>query len=251
MRTVQTQAKSEADPMCVSEKHEGLFVLLIDDDVRFCSMLKEYFAQMGHRLECAHNGRDGLELALGNAYDIVLLDVMLPLINGFSVLQQLRRREAMPVIMLTARVHREDRIAGLNKGADDYVTKPFDPDELLARIHAVLRRTGALEHDAHLVRTFENIEINSHFREVREEGRRIDLTALEFDILEILVRSAGRMVSREEITETLLDRAATPYDRALDVHVSHLRGKLERGHNLIRTIRGVGYIFTAQPEKRP
>jgi two-component system response regulator CpxR len=180
----------------------------------------------------------------------VLLDVMLPLVNGFSVLQQLRRRKETPVIMLTARVHRDDRISGLNKGADDYVTKPFDPDELLARIHAVLRRTGALEQNAHLVRTFGGIEINIQAREVRVEGRSIELTALEFDILDMLVRSAGRIVSRDEITETLLDRGATPYDRALDVHVSHLRRKLEHGRNLIRTIRGVGYMFTAEPEQQ-
>jgi two-component system response regulator CpxR len=236
--------------MYVSEKHEGLFVLLIDDDVELCSMLKEYFAQSGHRLDCAHNGPDGLARALQTSYDTVLLDVMLPLVNGFSVLQQLRRRKELPVIMLTARVHRDDRIAGLNKGADDYVTKPFDPDELLARIHAVLRRARALGRDMHLVKTFEDIEINIQTREVRVEGRSIDLTALEFDILDMLVRSAGHIVSRDEITETLLERGATPYDRALDVHVSHLRGKLEHGRSLIRTIRGVGYMFTAKPEKK-
>jgi two-component system response regulator CpxR len=155
----------------------------------------------------------------------------------------------MPVIMLTARVNRNDRIAGLNKGADDYVTKPFDPDELLARIHAVLRRTGGLDQNTRLISTFQDIEINIQSREVRVEGRSIDLTALEFDILDMLVRSAGRIVSRDEITEILLDRGATPYDRALDVHVSHLRGKLEHGRSLIRTIRGVGYMFTAQPEQ--
>jgi two-component system response regulator CpxR len=233
-----------------SEKHEGLFVLLVDDDVELCNMLKEYFAQVGHRLDCAHNGPDGLARALQSSYDIVLLDVMLPFVNGFSVLQQLRRRKAMPVIMLTARVNRDDRISGLNKGADDYVTKPFDADELLARIHAVLRRTCAMGQDPHPIRTFEDMKINIQAREVRVEGRSIDLTALEFDILDMLVRSADRIVSRDEITETLLERGATPYDRALDVHVSHLRGKLEHGRNLIRTIRGVGYMFTAKPEKK-
>jgi DNA-binding response OmpR family regulator len=236
--------------MDTSEKHGRFFALLIDDDAELCSMMKEYLSQLGYRLDCAHNGPDGLARALQTSYDIVLLDVMLPLVNGFSVLQQLRRRKEIPVIMLTARVHRDDRIAGLNKGADDYVTKPFDPDELLARIHAVLRRTGALDQDAYRVKTFEGIEIDIQAREVRVEGRLIELTALEFDILDMLVRSAGRIVSRDEITETLLDRGATPYDRALDVHVSHLRGKLEHGRNLIRTIRGVGYMFTAEPEQR-
>ena len=234
--------------MGASEKHDQLFVLLVDDDVELCNMMKDYFSQLGHRLECAANGQDGLAYALRTSYDIVLLDVMLPLVNGFSVLQQLRRRKQMPAIMLTARAHRDDRIAGLNKGADDYVIKPFDPDELLARIQAVLRRTGALRQNALLVKTAEGIEINIHAREVRFQGRLIDLTALEFDILDMLVRSAGRIVSRDEITETLLERGASPYDRALDVHVSHLRGKLERGRNLIRTIRGIGYMFTAQQE---
>jgi two-component system response regulator CpxR len=235
--------------MHVSEKHEGLFVLLIDDDVELCNMLKEYFAHSGHRLDCSHNGPDGLTRALQTSYDFVLLDVMLPFVNGFSVLQQLRRRKEVPVIMLTARVNRDDRISGLNKGADDYVTKPFDPDELLARIHAVLRRARDMEQDAHLIRRFDDIEINIQAREVRVEGKSIDLTALEFDILDMLVRSAGRIVSRDEITETLLERGATPYDRALDVHVSHLRGKLEHGRSLIRTIRGIGYMFIAQPEQ--
>jgi DNA-binding response OmpR family regulator len=236
--------------MDASEKRDQLSVLLVDDDAELCDMMKEYFSQFGHRLECATNGQDGLARALRTSYDVVLLDVMLPLINGFSVLQQLRRRKETPAIMLTARVHRDDRIAGLNKGADDYVTKPFDPDELLARIHAVLRRTGASNQETLPVRTFEDIEINFQTREVRVEGRSVDLTALEFDILDMLVRSAGHIVSRDEITEILLDRGASPFDRALDVHVSHLRGKLEHGRSLIRTIRGVGYMFTAQPEQR-
>ncbi len=235
--------------MGASEKHDRLFVLLVDDDAELCNMMKEYFSQLGHLLECAANGQEGLARALRTSYDIVLLDVMLPLINGFSVLQQLRRRKELPVIMLTARVHRDDRLMGLNKGADDYVTKPFDCDELLARIHAVLRRTGALPQGPSLIKTVEGVEINSQIREVRVEGRIIDLTALEFDILDMLVRSAGRIVSRDEITETLLDRGATPYDRALDVHVSHIRGKLEHGRSLIRTIRGVGYIFASQPRQ--
>jgi two-component system response regulator CpxR len=234
-----------------SGTEERLHVLLIGDDVELCNMMTEYFAQIGHRLECSHNGRDGLALALQSPADLVLLDVMLPLINGFSVLQQLRRRKEMPVIMLTARVHREDRIGGLNKGADDYITKPFDPDELLARIHAVLRRTRALDRGIHSVKTFESIQIDSKAREVHIGEKLIDLTALEFDILEMLARSAGRVVSREEITETLFERAATPFDRALDVHVSHLRAKLEGGRNLIRTIRGAGYIFTAPAEQEP
>lgn len=234
--------------MSIVNKQDALLLLLIDDDVDLCKMMSEYFAQFGHQLEWANNGRDGLDLALRNKYDVVLLDVMLPVSNGFSVLQQLRRRKDVPVVMLTARLHRDDRIAGLNKGADDYIIKPFDPDEVLARIHAVLRRARVLQDDPQPVIRFDGIEFDSKRREVCVQGKAIELTALEFDIFGMLVRSAGRIVSRDEITETLFDRAATPFDRALDVHVSHLRSKLHCRRTLIRTVRGVGYMLTAQPE---
>src|SRR5579883_706947 len=135
-----------------------LRVLLIDDDSDLCKMMNEYFARLGHRLVWASNGRDGLDLATREEFDVVLLDVMLPIANGFSVLQQLRRRKDVPVVMLTARSHRDDRIAGLNEGADDYITKPFDPDEVVARIRAVLRRARILPQDPQPVRRFANIE---------------------------------------------------------------------------------------------
>jgi DNA-binding response OmpR family regulator len=237
--------------MKVLEEQRPLSVLLVDDDAALCRLMREYLSQLGHKLDCSHNGPDGVARVLETAYDIVLLDVMLPFIDGFSVLQQIRRRKEIPIIMLTARVHRDDRIAGLKKGADDYVTKPFDPDELLARMHAVLRRTDSLDRGPRLIRTLGGIEINIKAREVRVKGTPIELTALEFDILSMLVCSAGRIVSREEMTATLLERGTTPYDRALDVHVSHLRGKLQHGRSCIRTIRGVGYIFTAGQEERP
>jgi DNA-binding response OmpR family regulator len=234
--------------MDASEKVTQLSLFLVDDDAELCSMMKEFFGEAGHHLDCAYNGRDGLTQALKNSYDLIVLDVMLPVVNGFTVLQQLRRRKEVPVIMLTARVHRQDRILGLNAGADDYLPKPFDPDELLARIRAVLRRAGRLEYSAdEAVKAFGNIQVNVQTREVWTEGRMVDLTALEFDILELLIRSAGRIVSREEITVSLLERASSPYDRALDVHISHLRRKLEHGQTLIRTVRGLGYVFTANP----
>ncbi len=232
-----------------SEKATPLFLLLVDDDAELCSMMKEFFGQAGCRLECAYNGRDGLARALNGNYDLVLLDVMLPLVSGFTVLQQLRRRKEVPVIMLTARIHREDRIAGLDLGADDYLPKPFDPDELLARIRAVLRRTDRLSADGSL-KVFGDILVNVQTREAWSGGQKAELTGMEFDILEMLIRAAGRVVSREEITATLLEREATPYDRALDVHISHLRGKLEHGRRLIRTVRGVGYVFTAEREPK-
>jgi two-component system response regulator CpxR len=146
--------------------------------------------------------------------------------------------------MLTARVQRHDRILGLNTGADDYLPKPFDPDELLARIHAVLRRSDSADWKGGAVITIGNIQLNPTTRETWVAGSPVELTSVEFDLLEMLIRSAGRVVSRDEITIALFERRATPYDRFLDVHISHLRKKLEGGRNLIRAVRGVGYVFT-------
>jgi DNA-binding response OmpR family regulator len=222
-----------------------LSLLLIDDDAELCSMMQEFFAENGHRVTAVHNGRDGLAHALEGQYDLVILDVMLPQINGFTLLHQIRRQSAVPVIMLTARAHRSDRIEGLDKGADDYLVKPFDPDELLSRIRAVLRRIAGSHRLNDVATTFGDIRIDGNRREVWKGKRLVDLTAMEFDIFDLLARSAGRIVSRDEITEALFERKVTPLDRSLDVHISRLRKKLESGHTLIRTIRGVGYVFTS------
>jgi DNA-binding response OmpR family regulator len=227
--------------METAEKDVQLSLLLVDDDRELCGMMKEFFAGAGHRLDCEHDGRRGLACAAGGTYDLVILDVMLPVIDGFSVLQQLRRRKDVPVILLTARVRHHDRILGLNTGADDYLPKPFDPDELQARIRAVLRRTDATKGSKDV--TIGDIRINATKREVWIAGSPAELTEMEFDLLEILMRSAGRVVSRDELTLALFERKAAPYDRILDVHISHLRKKLEGGRSLIRTIRGVGYVF--------
>ena len=230
--------------METAEKQKEISLLLVDDDVELCAMMKEFFAQAGHRLECAHDGRSGLDSALNGNYDLVILDVMLPVFDGLTMLQQLRRRKDIPVIMLTARVQQHDRILGLNTGADDYLPKPFDPDELLARIRAVLRRADASNWKGSTVVTVGDMQVNTATREVQVAGAPVELTAVEFDLLEMLMRSAGRIVSRDEITVALFEREATPYDRFLDVHVSHLRKKLEGSGNAIRAVRGVGYVFT-------
>lgn len=225
-----------------------LRILLVDDDAELGAMMLEYFARLGHRLDCEYNGRDGLVRALQESYDVVLLDVMLPTISGFSVLQRLRQRSPVPVIVLTARIRRDDVIAGLNGGADDYVTKPFDADELLARIYALLRRAGAPAEPAGPLRVFNDLRIDVPAREVSSGGDLIELTALEFDLLEMLTRVPGRVVLREEITEALMNRSGNPYDRALDVHISHLRAKLEGSRTLIRTVRGAGYLFAVRQD---
>jgi two-component system response regulator CpxR len=227
-----------------AERSKSLFLLLVDDDVELCGMMREFFTQAGHRLECAYNGREGLACALNGVHDLVILDVMLPVLDGFAVLKQLRRRKRVPVIMLTARVQQQDRIQGLDTGADDYLPKPFDPDELLARIRAVLRRTESVAAPVSQAVTIGSLRIDPSTREVWSGGAPVELTSTEFDLLEMLIRSAGRIVSRDEITAALFEREATPYDRFLDVHISHLRKKLDDGPRLIRTIRGVGYIFT-------
>jgi DNA-binding response OmpR family regulator len=225
------------------EKQKQLSLLLVDDDAELCGMMREFLAEAGHKLDTAYNGRDGLANALRGNYDLMILDVMLPGLDGLAVLEQLRRKKDLPVIMLTARVQQHDRILGLNSGADDYLPKPFDPDELLARIRAVLRRTqNATLPEATL--TLGDLTVHPATREVWSAGAPVELTAMEFDLLELLMRSAGQVVSRDQITAVLFEREATPYDRFLDVHISHLRKKLHDGRKLIRTIRGVGYVFT-------
>ena len=234
----------EMKQMEVPDRQRQLSLLLVDDDVELCAMMSEFFAQEGHRLECIYNGREGLSAALDGSYDLVILDVMLPILDGFEVLQRLRRRKDLPVIMLTARVQQQDRIRGLDAGADDYLPKPFDPDELLARIRAVLRRSESMARTEAQEIAVGNIRVRPGTREAWLNDQLVDLTAAEFDLLEMLMRSAGRVVSRDEITAALFEREATPYDRFLDVHISHLRKKLEGGRGLIRTVRGVGYVFT-------
>lgn len=230
--------------MAADEK--PLSLLLVDDDVELCGMMKEFFGGAGHSLDSAQNGREGLASALHGSYDLLILDVMLPEIDGFAVLEQLRRSKSLPVIMLTARVQRDDRIHGLNMGADDYLPKPFDPDELMARIQAVLRRTSAGMRQGESALHAGGIRIDLSTRDVLSSGKRVELTGTEFDLLELLMRSKGNVVSREAITALLFEREATPYDRFLDVHISHLRKKLNCSRGVIRAVRGVGYVLTGK-----
>jgi two-component system response regulator CpxR len=219
-------------------------ILLIEDDTELTLLMTDYFAQHGFAVEAVHDGRTGLTRALEGSFDLIILDVMLPVLDGFELLRQLRKRISTPVIMLTARTSQDDRIAGLNSGADDYLPKPFGPEELLARIRAVLRRTGHTESVPPQIIEAGDIRVNASTREVWRQNELVEITSIEFDILEVLARSAGRTVTRDELTTVLYQRRATPYERSLDVHISHLRKKLERDErSLIRTIRGVGYQF--------
>jgi two-component system response regulator CpxR len=225
-------------------------VLVIDDDVGLCELVKEYLEPEGYDVEATHNGERGIARAFSDEHALVVLDVMLPGINGFDVLRRIRSRSRIPVLMLTARGDDVDRIVGLEIGADDYLSKPFNPRELVARIRAILRRTQPSDS---LSGTRENlmvgdIEMEIATRTVRRAGRPIELTVVEYDLLEKLLRSAGQIARREDLVKEVLGRELSPFDRSIDMHVSNLRKKL--GHQLnglerIKTIRGVGYIYAA------
>ncbi|HLJ15541.1 MAG TPA: response regulator transcription factor [Bryobacteraceae bacterium] len=223
-------------------------LLLIDDDGELCLLMRQFFESHGWRIETVQDGVVGLSRALEGGYDLLLLDVMLPGLDGFELLRQLRQRSSVPVILLTARTEKADRIMGLDSGADDYLPKPFGPDELLARIRAVLRRAGRGAPPRTAAFEENSVRLNPATREVWREGVPVEVTSIEFDILELLVRSAGRVVSRDELSAALYKRQATPFERSLDVHVSHLRKKLAGGRELIRTVRGVGYLFRPESE---
>jgi two-component system, OmpR family, response regulator CpxR len=224
-------------------------ILLVEDDNELCSLMNDFLSPQGFRLEAVHDGRQGLARALEGDFDLVILDVMLPVLSGFELLRMIRKRSTIPVIMLTARTAQEDRITGLNAGADDYLPKPFGPEELLARIRAVLRRVGKAEMVEPQTISTGGVELNPQTREVWRQGESIEVTTIEFDILEFLMRSAGRTVSRDELTAILYQRESTPYERSLDVHISHLRKKLEgKDRTLIHTVRGVGYLFASRME---
>ena len=220
-------------------------MLLIDDDTELCELMREFFAERGLMLEAVHDGRRGLGRAMSGDHDLILLDIMLPELDGLEVLRQLRRRSATPIIMLTARTAPMDRVAGLDAGADDYLPKPFGPEELLARIRAVLRRSGRLATPVDIIEA-NGVRLVPGKREVLVDGLPVEMTTTEFDLLDLLVRSAGRVVSRQELTTVLYQRPSSPFDRVLDVHVSHLRRKLGGRGELIRTVRGVGYLFCAE-----
>jgi two-component system response regulator CpxR len=225
-------------------------ILLVEDDTELCSLMNDFLSPQGFRLEAVHDGRQGLARALEGDFDLVVLDVMLPVLNGFELLRMIRKRSVIPVIMLTARTAQEDRITGLNAGADDYLPKPFGPEELLARIRAVLRRVGKAELVEPRTISLGGLELNPQTREVWLQAASVQVTTIEFDILEFLMRSAGRAVSRDELMAILYQRESTPYERSLDVHISHLRKKLESAdRTLIQTVRGVGYLFAPRPEQ--
>ncbi len=231
-------------------------ILVIDDDIELCELLTDYLNSEGFEVDTVNHGEQGALRALAEAYALVVLDVMLPGMNGFDVLRKIRTVSRLPVIMLTARGDDIDRIVGLELGADDYLPKPFNPRELVARIRAIQRRTenaapgsaGGTQQPRDV--NVGDIMLSSVNRSVKRNGEPIELTSVEFTLLELLLRQAGEVISREDLVEKSLGRKLSPYDRSIDVHISSLRKKLghfyEKGER-IKTIRGIGYLY-ALPE---
>ena len=221
--------------------------MLIDDDTELCSLLTEFLKGEGFTVESVHEGRRGLERALAGGFNLAILDVMLPGLDGFEILRRLRKESRVPVLMLTARADDVDRIVGLELGADDYLPKPFNPRELVARVRAILRRYEPRTTAATRVEV-NGVVLDPSTRQVTVDGQSADLTTFEFDILDILMRAAGRVLSRDDLMENLYNRKATPFDRSIDMHISHIRRKLETQRPFIKTIRGVGYQFLKSPQ---
>lgn len=226
-------------------------ILMIDDDVKLCRLVREYLAPFGFEVSAVHTGHDGVEAARSAALDAIILDVMLPGIDGFEVLRQIRAVSDVPVLMLTALGDEADRIVGLEIGADDYLPKTFSTRELLARLRAVTRRSqiaARLGNDTEEL-TAGDVTLNTATREVRLRGDLIDLTALEFDLLHCLARSAGRILNRDQLLDEVAGREYDVFDRSIDVHISSIRRKLGddfREPRYIKTVRSVGYMFVAQ-----
>jgi two-component system response regulator CpxR len=221
-------------------------ILVIDDDKDLTEMLQEYLGQEGFKVEIARNSEDGLGRATTEHFDLIILDVMLPEINGFEVLRRLRLQSQCPVVMLTARGQEVDRIVGLEVGADDYLGKPFSARELLARMNAVMRRSQSASLKKQDVVAIGDIVLDSSARSVLRRGEAVDLTSLEFEVLKILVSAAGKIVSREDLFEKVLQRKYSVFDRSIDNHVSSLRkklgpkiGQVER----IKSVRNAGYVY--------
>jgi two-component system, OmpR family, response regulator CpxR len=242
---------SAADDHCdkTEDRTSVRRVLIVDDDAELGELLGEYLANEGFALEFAQDGNTGLRRALGGDYSLVVLDVMLPGLNGFEVLRQLRTQSSVPVLMLTARGDDVDRIVGLEIGADDYLPKPFNPRELIARVHAVLRRIQPKTENVPQATdslVVGDVELDARARMVRRSGEIIELTTAEFDLLRVLLQQAGRVVPREQLFQDVLGREFAVFDRSIDNHVSSLRRKLGprvNGVDRIKSVRNVGYQY--------
>jgi len=227
-------------------------LLVIDDDAELCHLVTRFLEREGFEISRAPSGATGIECALTGHYALILLDVMMPDTDGFDVLRRIRLHSRTPVLMLTARGDTRDRIRGLETGADDYLPKPFEPAELLARIRAILRRSSPRSSLPAAI-AVGDVDLDGGTRAVRRQGVPVDLTTVEFDLLAVLLRAAGSKVSREDLVRDVLGRDFSPFDRSIDTHVCNLRrklGPLEDGGERIKGVRGAGYLY-ASPAKFP
>ncbi|MDP0563062.1 MAG: response regulator [Candidatus Endonucleobacter sp. (ex Gigantidas childressi)] len=227
---------------------ENIKLLLVDDDIELCDLLIEFLGTEGFRVKGVYDCEAGVEEALSGNYALVLLDVTLPNGSGFDVLKTIRRNSNVPVLMLTARGDDVDRVIGLECGADDYLSKPYNHRELVARIKAILRRgCPALVEGAAQILRLDDISLNLSNREAFIDNKSLDLTATEFQVLKLLIEKAGELVSRSELTQYALNRRLVPYDRAIDMHVSNVRKKIgprKNDYPRIKTVRASGYFYT-------
>jgi DNA-binding response OmpR family regulator len=225
-------------------------ILMIEDDASLAALVAEYLGRFGLRVSVAGSGAEGLRLLAAGGCDALVLDVMLPDTDGFEICRQVRGRSDLPILMLTARGDETDRIVGLELGADDYLPKPFNPRELLARLRAILRRRGAPAAPRELLR-FGRLEIDRDAREARIDGEVRALTSYQFELLWALALNAGRVMSREALLDRLKGEELEAFDRSLDVHVSRIRAAIEddpRHPRRIITVRGAGYVFAKQQD---
>ncbi len=219
-------------------------LLIADDDTELCELLQEYFEQEGFDVRLAHDGEKALQAARRPGLDVMVLDIMMPKMNGVDVLRLLRKESELPVIMLTARGDDLDRIIGLELGADDYLAKPANPRELLARVRAILRRSQGQTGAGPL--QIADLVLNQGSRELLKDGVVVDLTSTEFSVLQLLLQRKGEVVEKKDLYLAALGREPVAYDRSIDMHVSNLRRKLgpdQHGNNRIETIRGIGYQY--------
>ena len=221
-------------------------ILVVDDEERLRVLVKSYLGQEGFEVITAGDGQEALFMARHEKPDLIILDLMMPVMDGHAFMRANAKERETPIILLTARVDESDKVVGLELGADDYLPKPFNPRELAARLRAILRRMEAPPEPGAARVTVNGVTLDPATREVFCDGQRVELTTFEFDILRALMSAAGRVLSRDDLMERLYQRKATPFDRSIDVHVSHLRRKLETNRTLIKTVRGMGYVIEEQ-----
>lgn len=237
--------------MSAQVRKQGLPILLIDDDLGLGQLLEDYLVPEGFDLTISPTGENGLELAQSHRYALAVLDVMLPGIDGFQVLERLRRVASLPVLMLTTRGSTSDRVQGLRKGADDYLPKPFEPSELLERIRSILRRVQPRAGRFQFIRV-DDIQLDESARTVVRGAELISLTGSEFLLLQVLLSNPGKVLARDKLVQLILDREVTSNDRGIDTLVSNLRRKLGpsvTGTDRIRSSRGVGYVYAIAAQR--